>query len=74
MKELQADARFPGLVNQGIPNLAEQQPAPQPEGPPLLTRLSVLLSGILDSFSFAFFCLPFSSLTHVLGSLRNRLF
>jgi hypothetical protein len=47
-------------------------PAPQPERPPLLSRFSDLLSGILDSFSFAFFCLSFSSLTHLLGSWWSR--
>ncbi|HWY23012.1 MAG TPA: hypothetical protein VNX26_17435 [Candidatus Acidoferrum sp.] len=39
-------------------------PAPQPERLALLSRFSDLLSEILDSFSFAFFYLSFSSLTH----------
>jgi hypothetical protein len=47
-------------------------PAPQPERAPLLSRFSVLVSGLLDSFSFAFFCLSFASLTHLLGSWWNR--
>jgi hypothetical protein len=47
-------------------------PASQPERAPLLSRFPVFLSGILDSFSFAFFCLSFSSLTHLLGSWWNR--
>jgi uncharacterized protein involved in cysteine biosynthesis len=47
-------------------------PATQSERLPLLSRVPVFLSGILDSFSFAFFCLSFSSLTHLIGSLWNR--
>jgi hypothetical protein len=47
-------------------------PATQPERPALLSRLSVLLSGILDAFSSFFFYLSFSSLTHLLGSWWNR--
>jgi len=45
--------------------------APQPERP-LLSRLSDQFSDVLDSFSFLFFCLSFSSLTHLLGSWYNR--
>jgi hypothetical protein len=37
-----------------------------------LSQLSVLVSGILDSLSYFFFCLSFSSLTHLLGSWWNR--
>jgi hypothetical protein len=37
-----------------------------------LAQLSVLVSGILDSLSYFFFCLSFSSLTHLLGSWWNR--
>lgn len=37
------------------------------------SRLCVLLSGILDSFSFALFYLSFSSLTHVLHTIWYRL-
>jgi len=37
-----------------------------------LPQLSVFLSGILDSFSYFFFCLSFSSLTHLLGCWWNR--
>jgi hypothetical protein len=47
-------------------------PAPQPERLPLSSRFSDLLSGILDSFSFTFFFLSFSSLTHLLSSWCNR--
>jgi len=47
-------------------------PAPQPERLALLSRFSVFLSEILDSFSFLFFCLPFSSLTHLLTSWWSR--
>jgi hypothetical protein len=38
----------------------------------LLSRLSVFLSGILDSVSFLFFCLSFASLTHLLTSWWTR--
>jgi len=54
-------------VNEEFANLA-----PQPERLTLASRFSVLLSGILDSFSSFFFCLSFSSLTHLLGSVWNR--
>jgi hypothetical protein len=54
-------------VNEEISN-----PAPQAERPTLLSRVSDLLSGLLDSFSSLFFCLSFSSLAHLLGSLWNR--
>jgi hypothetical protein len=40
---------------------------------PSLSQLSVFVSGILDSLSYFFFCLSFSSLTHLLGSWWNRL-
>jgi hypothetical protein len=39
---------------------------------PSLSQLSVFVSGILDSFSYFFFCLSFSSLTHLLGCWWNR--
>jgi hypothetical protein len=48
-------------------------PAPQTESAPPLSRVSALASAALDSFSFLFFCLSFSSLTHLLGSLWSRL-
>jgi hypothetical protein len=48
-------------------------PAAQPERPTLLSRCSVFLSGLVDSFSFAFFYLSFSSLTHLLSSWCSRL-
>jgi hypothetical protein len=48
-------------------------PAPQSPRLPLFQRFSDSLSGILDGFSTLFFCLPFSSLTHVLSSWCNRL-
>jgi hypothetical protein len=37
-----------------------------------LSQLSFFVSGILDSLSYFFFCLSFSSLTHLLGSWWNR--
>jgi hypothetical protein len=46
--------------------------APQPERLAPLSWFSDLLSVVVDSFSFAFFCLSFSSLTHLLGSWWNR--
>jgi hypothetical protein len=58
-------------VNEEFANLA-QQPASQSERLPVVSRFSAFLSEILDSFSFAFFYLSFSSLTHLLGSLWNR--
>jgi hypothetical protein len=50
-----------------------QQPAQQPERLVLLSRSSVVFSGILDSFSSFFFCLSFFSLTHLLSSWWSRL-
>jgi len=47
-------------------------PAPQPECPSLLSRFSDLLSEVLDNFSFLFFCLSFSSLTHLFTSWWSR--
>jgi hypothetical protein len=55
-------------VNQEFDN-----PAPHSQRLPLLQRFSDSLSGILDSFSVILFCLPFSSLTHVLTSWCSRL-
>jgi hypothetical protein len=60
-----------GSVSEEILNPAEPS-AGQSEGLPLFSRLSVFLSEILDSFSFLFFCLPFSSLTHLLTSWCSR--
>jgi hypothetical protein len=37
-----------------------------------ISQLSVFVSAILDSLSYFFFCLSFSSLTHLLGSWWNR--
>jgi len=39
---------------------------------PSLPQLSIFVSGILDSLSYFFFCLSFSSLTLLLGSWWNR--
>jgi hypothetical protein len=62
-------------VSEEILNLG-QQPAREPALPderlPLLSRLSLFLSETLDSFSFLFFCLPFSSLTQLLSSWCSR--
>jgi hypothetical protein len=60
-----------GLVSEEILHPA-QQPAQQSERLVLLSRSSVLFSGILDSFSSFFFCLSFSSLTHLLSSWCSR--
>jgi hypothetical protein len=49
-----------------------QQHAQQSEPLALLSRSSALFSGILDSFSSFFFCLSFSSLTHLLSSWCSR--
>jgi hypothetical protein len=49
-----------------------QQHAQQLEPPVLLSQSSILLSGILDTFSSFFFCLSFSSLTHLLSSWWSR--
>jgi len=72
---------FPGQVSDRILNPAEQF-AREPERltsltqasltQPSLTQLSVFVSGILDGLSYFFFCLSFSSLTHLLGSWWNR--
>jgi hypothetical protein len=55
------------LVNEEV-----NTPALQPEHLPLFSRFSDLFSGILDSFSFLFFCLSFSSLTHLFTSWCSR--
>jgi len=47
-------------------------PATELERLSLLSRFSVLLSDVLDSFSFLFFCLSFSSLTHLFTSWWSR--
>jgi len=62
-------------VSEEIFNLgpqAAQESTQQAERSPLLSRLSLFLSEILDSFSFLFFCLPFSSLTLLLSSWCSR--
>jgi hypothetical protein len=46
--------------------------APQSERLTLLSRLSALFSGVLDTFSSFFFCLSLSSLTHLLSSWWSR--
>jgi len=48
------------------------EPTSQGERLPLLSRFPLFLSEILDSFSFVFFCLPFSSLTQLLSSWCSR--
>jgi len=58
-------------VNEEILNPAKQF-APLPHGEAQLSKFSVFLSDVLDSFSYFFFCLSFSGLTHVLGSIWNR--
>jgi hypothetical protein len=47
--------------------------APPSDHPTLLARSVVFFSGLLDSLSFLFFCLPFSGLTHLLSSWCSRL-
>jgi hypothetical protein len=59
------------VVNEEMPPHASQS-ALQPEHPALASQFSGLVSGVLDNFSFLFFCVSFSSLTHVLGSWWNR--
>jgi len=59
-------------VNEESLNL-EQQSMARPERLALVSRFSLLVSGVLDSFAFFFFCLPFSGLTHLVGSWWNRL-
>ena len=58
----------PGPVNEEFPN-----PARQSQGPALYSRLSVLLSGIVDSFSSALFCMSYSSLAHLIHTIWCRL-
>ncbi|MFZ0298415.1 MAG: hypothetical protein WAM13_08710 [Candidatus Sulfotelmatobacter sp.] len=70
-----------GTVNEQIINPAKQF-ARQSErltslSQPLLShgsisRLSAFVSAILDSLSYFFLCLSFSSLTHLLGTWWNR--
>jgi hypothetical protein len=67
MRVLQANEVFLGPVSEEILN-----PASQSERLTMLSRFSVFLAGVLDSFSSFFFCLSFSNLTHLLGSLWNR--
>jgi hypothetical protein len=78
----QPDFRFPARPNYTLGYVSEetlnsarqpaQDPAPQVERLPLLSRFSFFLSEVLDRFSFLFFCLPFSSLTHLLTSWCSR--
>jgi hypothetical protein len=73
--QLQVDKNSPGSMSEEFLISSEQsaqRPAPQPERLALLSRSSVLLSGILDSFSSFFFYLSFSSLTHLLSSWCSR--
>ncbi len=44
-----------------------------PEREKLLSRFSDFSRGVLDNISFLLFCVSFSSLTHLLGSLWSRL-
>ena len=67
IKDVTADELLPGLVNEEFAN-----PVPQPGRPALLSRFSGLLSDVLDSFSFAFFCLSFSSLTYLFTAWCTR--
>jgi len=61
----------PGIASEEIPQFASQS-GQQWEDPTLASQFSGLLSGILDNFSFLFFCVSFSSLTHLLGSWCSR--
>jgi hypothetical protein len=47
-------------------------PAAAPERPTLYSRVGFLLSGLLDTFSYALFHLSFSTLTHVLHAACCR--
>jgi hypothetical protein len=68
IKKLRADKSPPqGPVNEEFAN-----PASQPECLTLASRFSDFLARVLDSFSSFFFCLSFTSLTHLIGSLWNR--
>jgi hypothetical protein len=58
-------------VNEEILNPAKHS-AEQSEGLTLSSRSSTFLAGLLDSLSFLFFCVSFSSVTHLLGSWWNR--
>jgi hypothetical protein len=58
-------------VSEEFLNSAEERTR-QPERLAPLSRFSVFLSEILDRFSFLFFGLPFSSLTHLLTSWWSR--
>jgi hypothetical protein len=49
-----------------------QEPALRAERLPFISRSSLFLSDVLDSFSFLFFCLPFSSLTHLFSCWCSR--
>jgi hypothetical protein len=45
---------------------------PLPERLTPLSRFPGFVSAALDTFSFLFFCLSFSSLTHVVGAWWSR--
>lgn len=47
-------------------------PAEQSERSTLSSRLSFLISGVLDSISFALFSLSFSGLMHAVGAVWYR--
>jgi hypothetical protein len=64
-------SREPGVVDDPFDNPTPNS-ARQSERLTLLSRLSIFVSGVLDSVSFLFFCLSFSSLTHLLNSWWNH--
>jgi hypothetical protein len=68
---MQSDKLSPGFVSEEFLNL-KQESAKQTGRLLLLSRTSLLFSAILDSFSFLFFCLSFSSLAHLFSSWCSR--
>jgi hypothetical protein len=58
--KLQTENCFSASVNEHFSNSA-----PQSEGVSPLSRFPELLSGVLDSLSYFFFCLSFSNLSHM---------
>ncbi len=61
-----------GSVNPGTVNEEPLTSATRPEPLALSSRFSGLISGALDSISYSFFCVSFSSLIHALGTVWYR--
>ena len=67
------DKLQPYEIHPGTVSVEFASPVPQSKLQKLYVRFYLLLSGILDTFSFSYFCLSFATVFHVLGSMCCRL-